>query len=296
MQKPKIVVILGPTSVGKTSLSIELAKAAHGEVVSADSRQVYRGLDIGSGKVTQAEMEEVPHFMLDVADPKEVFTAADFVDQGRKVITDILNRKKVPIVVGGTGFYIDALVGKISLADVPADEKLRSELSGLSVKMLQERLGEIDPDALQRVDIQNPVRMVRAIEVATALGKFEIKESELLYDVLWIGLTLPQDELKEKIQARLLARLSEGMLDEAKNLHTNGLSYERMEQLGLEYRFMARHLSGNISHEEMIEQLKTEIGKYAKRQMTWFKRNKDIQWFKPNQTEDVKERVKDFLK
>lgn len=293
--RPKVIVILGPTAIGKTSLSVKLAKEVDGEIVSADSRQVYTELDIGSGKITAEEMEGVPHHLLDVADPKEVFTAADFVKYGRKSIEDIVSRGRAPIIVGGTGFYIDALVGRVQLADVPPNTELRSMLRSKTLTELQEMLAELDPDVYERMDTENPVRLIRGIEIATALGKVEEKEAEELYDILWIGLTLPQDELKERIQTRLTMRLQEGMLAEAQTLHAHGLSYERMEELGLEYRYMARQLQGNITFNEMREELEKEIIKYAKRQRQWFKKNEDIEWFSPKETEKVIVHSKTFL-
>lgn len=294
--KPTVIVVLGPTAVGKTSLSIELAKQVNGEIVSADSRQVYKGLDIGSGKVTPEEMQGVPHHLLDVANPKDVYTAADFVKEGREAIADILGRGKVPIIVGGTGFYIDALVGHTALADVPPNEELRNKLHNLSLEELQTKLEELDPDTLDRMDSENPVRLMRGIEIATALGKVELKVSEPVYDVFWIGLTLPMEDIKEKIQARLLARLDQGMLEEAKKLHREGLSFERMEELGLEYRYMARHLQNKITYDGMVETIQKESEKYVKRQMTWFKRNKDINWMSPKEVAQVIALTKDFLK
>jgi tRNA dimethylallyltransferase len=294
-KKEKIICIVGPTAIGKTSMSIRVARAVNGEVVSADSRQVYRGLDIGSGKVTPEEMSGVPHHMLDVADPQDVFTAAHFVEAGRAAIADIVKRGRVPIVVGGTGFYIDALVGRVALADVPPNEEMRNALHTLSVNELRARLQQLDPDVLQRMDTQNPVRLIRAIEIATALGKVELKKGDEPYTVLWVGLMLPIDEIKQRIQARLLARLESGMLEEARKLHANGLTYARMEQLGLEYRAMARHLNGTITFDEMEKELISEIGKYAKRQMTWFKKNTDIQWFAPHEGDAVLHTVRAFL-
>lgn len=292
--KEKIIVILGPTAVGKTSISIEIAKALDGEVVSADSRQVYRGLNIGSGKVTPSEMDGVPHHLIDIANPEEIFSVSDYLHLGRQALSDILTRKKVPVVVGGTGFYIDALLGTISLPNVPADQDLRTKLSGFSLEELNAELQNLDPERIKTIDTKNPVRLIRAIEIARALGATPPSYSEKLYDIAYIGLTLPSEELGRKIHNRLLERLQTGMLEEAVQLHAHGLSWERMESLGLEYRYMARHLQAHISYEEMIAQLELEIRHYAKRQMTWFKRNKNIDWFSPEQKQEILALTKNF--
>jgi len=287
----KIIIIAGPTAVGKTALSIELAKAIQGEIVSADSRQVYRGLDIGTGKVTAEEMQGVPHHLLDVAEPKEIFSAAEYVEKARAAIAGIAARGRIPIVVGGTGFYIDALIGTTKLPDVAPDKNIRKELAGKSLGELREELERLDPERAQAIDMKNRVRLVRAIEIARTLGKVPKLASEKRYDVLWLGITLPKEELAEKISARLRARAEAGLFEEAERLHAEGLSYERMEELGLEYRYLSRYLAGTITREEMLRELETEIRKYAKRQMTWFKRNKEILWFSPRQAPDVLQRV-----
>lgn len=285
--KEKVVVVLGPTAVGKTSISIEIAKVLGGEVVSADSRQVYTGLNIGSGKVTANEMNGIPHHLIDVANPQEIFSVSDYVRLGTQTLNDILTHKKVPIIVGGTGFYIDALLGTISLPNVPADPSLRFQLSGFSLEKLNEELEKLDPERIKTIDTKNPVRLIRAIEIAQALGVVPQSTLQAPYDVLYIGLTVPTDELWQKIHTRLLSRLESGMLEEAVQLNHNGLSFERMESLGLEYRYMARHLQGHISYEEMIGQLELEIRHYAKRQMTWFKRNKETKWFNPEKRQEI---------
>ncbi|MES2014824.1 MAG: tRNA (adenosine(37)-N6)-dimethylallyltransferase MiaA [Patescibacteria group bacterium] len=283
----KVIVIAGPTAAGKTGLSIEIAKTLGGEIVSADSRQVYRGLNLGTGKITPQEMEGIPHHLLDVADPKDTFSASDFVRLGRGAIDDILKRGKVPIIVGGTGFYIDALLGSISLPEVPADPAFRFQLSGFSLEELNAKIKKLDPEKAKTIDTKNPVRLIRAIEIARALGAVPPSAPEKIYDTLFIGLTLPQEELKTRIHTRLLGRVEEGMLEEAKSLHAKGLSFERMEELGLEYRYMARHLNGDMTQGEMLESLEKEIVQYAKRQITWLKRNKDIHWFRPEQKEEI---------
>jgi len=287
---PRVIAVVGPTAIGKTSLGIALAKKCGGEVVSADSRQVYRGLDIGTGKVTSGEMEGVPHHLINVANPDTQFTAHDFVRMGRIAIDDIVSRGKVPIIVGGTGMYIDALVGNIRLAQVEPNKELRKELEALSLTDLQEKLRAINPARFDSIDIKNPRRLVRAIEIAMTEPS-ETEPAEPFYDVQWIGLSLPREELKKRIINRLHQRLAEGMLEEAMSLHAEGLSYERMEELGLEYRYMARHLQGKISFDEMIQALELEIYKYSKRQMTWFKKNKKIEWFDATHPEQALEAV-----
>lgn len=295
LKKQKIICVVGSTATGKTALSIPLSQAVHGEVISADSRQVYQGLDIGSGKVTHEEMQGVPHYMLDVADPKGVFSAADFVQGGRRAIEEIIAHGAVPIVVGGTGFYIDALLGRISLAKVAPNEMLRNTLEHDSLEELQEKLKKLDPERFETVEQKNPVRLIRSIEIAEALGKVPKNKNESPYNILWIGLRLPLAELSEKIKGRLVARLNAGMLEEARTLHARGLSYERMIELGLEYRFMALHLCGRLSYDDMCTAIVSESIKYAKRQMTWFKRNKDIQWISPNETKQAIASAEEFL-
>ncbi len=288
--------IAGPTSVGKTGLSIRLAKRIGGEIISADSRQVYRGLNIGTGKVTTAEMKGVPHHLLDVADPKTVFNASDFVRLGRIAIADIRRRGRVPIIVGGTGFYIDALLGRMHLAEVPPNKKLRKGLSKKSLAWLQARLKKLDPKRSKTIDTKNSVRLIRAIEIATALGKVPSAKPKELYTTLYIGLAVPLPKLKKKIHMRLFARIREGMLAEARRLHKAGMSWKRMEELGLEYRYMARHLQGKMTRKEMTALLESEIFKYAKRQMTWFKKTKDIKWFTPPAPMGLFKTTQNFLK
>lgn len=296
MDKPPVVAVVGPTAVGKTTLSLDLTERLSGEIVSADSRQVYRGLDLGSGKIRPEEMRGIPHHLLDIADPSTVFTAKEFVEIGREALQNIHARSVVPVVVGGTGFYVDALLGRITLPNVPPNEALRAELSTLSVETLAERLKERDPSAYARMDTKNPHRLMRALELVEALGSVPpLVVDETPYRVLWVGVSLPPEELKNRIHSRLGERLEHGMLNEARALHTQGLSYERMEQLGLEYRAMARHLQGFLSYDDMVVELEKEIVSYAKRQLTWFKKNTDIQWFHPEEREKIFKQVTTFL-
>ncbi|HYF10045.1 MAG TPA: tRNA (adenosine(37)-N6)-dimethylallyltransferase MiaA [Candidatus Paceibacterota bacterium] len=294
-KKPKIIAVVGPTASGKTALSIALAKAFDGEVISADSRQVYRELDLGTGKVTTEEMNGIPHHLLDVADPRERFSVAEFQKLGKAVISDILSRGKLPIVCGGTGLYVDTLLNGTALPEVPPNKELRDELEKLSAEELYEKLLAVDPGRAADIDRHNPVRLVRAIEIAEALGKVPKAETSAEYDALKIGLLPPDELLKEKIAKRLKERLDQGMLAEAERLHADGLSYERMEELGLEYRYMARVLQGTLSQEEFETQLQNEIWQYAKRQKTWFKRDGQIRWFENGNDPEIPLLAKRFL-
>lgn len=272
--------MVGPTSSGKTAMSIEIAKKRSGEVISADSRQVYKGLNIGTGKVTKKEMRGVPHHLLDVCSPKKLFTAEDFVRLGRAKISEILARGKTPIICGGTGFYIDALVGKRQFPQVPINETLRKKLDALPASKLFAMLEKKDPERAKTIDKHNPRRLVRALEIVEALGKVPVLKSEEIYDCEWIGIEWPMEKLEKRIHDRLLARVKQGMVREATNLHTAGLTYKRMDKLGLEYRWLALLLQKKISKEEFLQGLEKEIVQYAKRQMTWWKPNKGIIWKK----------------
>ena len=279
----KVLVIVGPTSSGKTGLAVELAKRFGGEVISADSRQVYRGLDIGTGKVTKREMKGVPHHVLDVASPKRVFSAAEYVREAREALDAVQKRKKLPIVAGGTGFYIDSLLGSISLPDVPRNAKLRERLAQKSASQLFAMLRKADQKRARMLSTpserNNKVRLIRAMEIALAKRTPKPTDAQsTTYDVLWLGITVSKQSLEKKIRARLRSRLKQGMLAEGRRVHAEGLSYKRMEALGLEYRAMALFLQGKLSRREMEERLAMDIVHYAKRQMTYWKRNKNIRW------------------
>ncbi len=277
--KPKIIVIVGQTATGKSDYAVTLAKKIGGEIVSADSRQVYIGLDIGSGKITPKEMRGVPHHMLDVANPKKVYSVSDYKRDAEKILADIVKRGKTPIIVGGTGFYVDAITKGQILPEVPPDMKLRKTLEKQTAEKLFLKLKKIDPARAKTIDSKNKVRLVRAIEIATALGKVpKVKTKPSRYDFEIIGLTMPEDKLKKRIHVRLLARIQQGMIEEVKQLHKNGLSWKRLEALGLEYRYVALYLQKKLTRAEMLEQLEKAIWQYAKRQKTWFKRDKRILW------------------
>lgn len=294
---PKLVAVVGPTASGKTALSVEIARLINGEVISADSRQVYTGLNIGTGKVTKSEMHGVLHHLLDVANPKRTMSVVQYERLATRAIKDILKRGKVPIICGGTGLYIDAVLTTATFPAVPPNVKLRKELEKLSPEKLFKKLQKLDPTRAKNIDSKNSRRLIRAIEIATTLGN--VPKSTLpkeRYDTFYIGLALQKEELAERIKTRLLARIRRGMVAEAHKLHEQGLSWKRMESLGLEYRFLAQFLQSKISKDEMLRDLETAIRQYSKRQMVWFRRNKNIKWFEPTETKKVLGTVKKFLK
>ncbi len=292
-EKPKILAIVGPTASGKTSLSIQLAKKFNGEIISADSRQVYRGLDMGTGKVTQDEMQGVPHHLLDVVDPENTYTVADYVRDGRKAIADILSRNKLPIIVGGTFFYVDALLGRVSAPEVPPNEELRTKLELMTNNELFALLKQKDAKRAETIDKDNPRRLIRALEIIDAIGVVPETKPEELYDALTLGMTITKDDLQRNIHTRLVERLEKGMIDEVVNLHKSGLSYELMSDRGIEYKYIVEYLENKITNEEMCALIETKSLQYAKRQMTWLKRNANIVWVEPSGAAGV---VEGFLK
>lgn len=288
----KVLVILGPTASGKSALGVRLAQKFKGEIISADSRQVYKGLNIGSGKITRKEMRGVSHHLLDVADPRKQFTVArykELADEERKYIE---SRGLLPIIVGGTGFYIDTLAGTAGFADVPPNKTLRKKLEEKSNLILFKMLSKKDSRRAKEVDPNNKVRLIRALEIVEALGKVPKLKSQSDKNFIYIGL-LPED-LDKRIKERLDKRLT-GMIAEAKKLHKEGLTYKRMNELGLEYRYLALLLQDKHTKAEMKEQLYFAIRQYAKRQMTWFKRNKKIKWFKPEEKTKIEKHVRAML-
>ena len=299
-KKKRIIIILGPTASGKSDMAVRLAKKFKGEVVSADSRQVYIGLDIGSGKITEKEMKGIPHYLLSVASPKRKFSVAEYKRRAEKAIDDIFKRGKVPIICGGTGFYIQSIVDNMTFPEVLPDEKLRAKLTKKTTDELFEILKKKDSRRAKDIDSKNPHRLIRAIEIATHLGFVPtlIRQRGRLtdYEVLQIGIKTDDEKLKKRIYTRIIARLRIGMVAEVKRLHERGLSWKRMEGLGLEYRFLSRYLRGKIDKDEMIEQLNTAIRQFSKRQKTWFKRDKRIKWFSLDEAKKVEKEVEGFLK
>lgn len=306
--KQKIIVVLGQTATGKSNLAVQIAKKYKGEIISADSRQVYRGLDIGSGKITKKEMRGIKHYGLSYASPKRVHTVYQFKKYAERAIYVIARRKLVPIICGGTGLYIDVLLNNIKLPEVKPNLKLRAKLEKLDTNTLFERLSELDYKRAKTLKdnggYKNKRRLIRALEIINSTnkridyfggGNFNENLTKSPYDVLSLGIKIPETKLKKRIHDRLLKRIKNGLIKEVKNLHDKSkLSWARLNNLGLEYRYTALYLQKLITKEEFITQLEKEIWRYAKRQNTWFKRNNKINWIK-NKNEAAS-LVKIFLK
>lgn len=294
--KNKLVVILGPTASGKTGLSIKLAKKYNGEIISADSRQVYKGMDIGTGKVTKREMESIPHYLLDVVSPKKRFTVTNYKKLAEKEIKNIQKRNKVPFLVGGTGFYIQAVVDGIVVPEVKPDWKLRGKLEKKSTEKLFKRLQGLDPNRAKNIDKFNKRRLIRALEIVlkTKRPVPSLIKNPINSDILILGISRPKKKLNKLIYSRLIKRLKNGMIAEVKKLHQRGIPWKRLEEFGLEYRYIAFFLQNKITKEEATEKLQKEIEHYAKRQMTWFRKDKRIHWIK--NLKQVEKLVKNFLK
>jgi tRNA dimethylallyltransferase len=282
--KKKVYFIIGPTGSGKTTLSIELAKKIkNSEIISADSRQIFRDFDLSSGKVTQEEMENIPHHMLSIINPGEYFSVVDFTNLATKIIEEIFERGNTPIVVGGTGFYIDSLLYKYNLPEVKSNFRLRKDLEEKSLEELFEFIKSKDPVYAEIIvdnfeTRNNKHRMIRTVEIVESLGKFPQLNKEKRYDkdifeVEIIKTNIERDNLREKVLKRIMVRLDAGMIEEIKNAKKKyNLSFEYLESLGLEFKWLSKFLKGDISKEEMIENLYTETCQYAKRQDTWFRR------------------------
>ncbi|MEK7603669.1 MAG: tRNA (adenosine(37)-N6)-dimethylallyltransferase MiaA [Patescibacteria group bacterium] len=307
----KILVIVGQTASGKSDLAIKVARKFNGEIISADSRQVYRGMDLGTGKVPKDKIKKhktarqyysggICHYLIDVASPKKQFTADDFKKSGQKAIEEIMAKNKIPVIVGGAGFYIDVLLGRISVAEVPPDKKLRLKIEKQSTKQLLKKLQKLDPERARTIDSKNKRRLIRALEIVLTTGKPVAKPIlSVKYKILWLGLK-PKD-LEKRIELRLNKRLRQGMIKEVEGLREQGVSWKRLDDLGLEYRWTSRWLKNNpqpaidnsqFKKSEEYLNLLRDIIKYSKRQTTWFKRNKEIHWLAPSKVEGVKEAEK----
>ncbi len=271
----KLIVIMGTNASGKSSLGVELALRYGGEVVSADSRQVFRGLDLGSGKITREETRGVPHHLIDVCQPGDFFSMADFQRLAYEAIDGILARGKLPFLVGGTGLYVDSVTDGYELSNKEPDLNLRAHLETFETPALYEMLREKLPDT--DIDPRNRNRVMRALE-RLAADDYHPGRRNPRYETLKLGVTWPREALKARIDERLDRRLKQGMVQEVKNLLEAGVSTEFLMKLGLEYRYLTEYLLGKWTYDQMVDELSRAIKRFAKRQMTWFRREENLHW------------------
>ena len=276
MSKPKVVAVVGTNASGKSALGIRLAKQFDGEIISADSRQVFRGLDLGSGKVTTEEMQGVPHYLIDVREPGEFFSMADFQKMSYEKIDEIRARNHLPMIVGGTGLYVDSVLDGYLLSDKEPDLAYRAELEKLTTTALYAKLVTLVPDV--DVEKNNRNRVMRMLERIHD-GDNAVPSKQARYDSLRLGVSWERDVLAKRIDERLEMRLEQGMIEEVQGLLDAGASRDFLLGLGLEYRYITQYLIGEIpDRDDMLAQLAHAIKKFAKRQMTWFRRNPGIVW------------------
>ncbi len=298
---PPLIVVLGPTASGKSALGIQLARQFQGEIVSADSRQVYRGLDIGTAKVTPGERALVPHHLLDVVDVPQTYTVAQFQHDAIVAIDALLARQKLPFLVGGSPHYIQAVVDHLDIPAIAPQPELRQQLEQQPLADLLAQLERLDPQSVAVIDRNNPRRVIRALEVCLISGQpFSVQrgKAQPLYRCLLLGINWPRAVLYERIDRRVDERLQQGMVQEVQHLLAQGVSYERLEELGLEYRFVARLLRGEFADEaQMVERLKYAIHDFTRRQLSWFRRDSRIVWLEGSEImlHEAQQKVHAFL-
>ena len=293
MKKQKVIVICGPTASGKTALSIELAKKINGEIVSCDSMQIYKEMDIGTAKPTKEEMQEIPHYMNNTIFPTERYSVADYKKDAKKAIREIIKKGKVPIIVGGTGLYVDSLIYEIEYPDIKFDEKYRQELEEQvrkdGLEKLYNKAIKLDPEAMLKISSNDKKRILRVLEIYKATGKTKTeqerksREKEPEFDYLVYGLNMPREKLYERINLRVDIMIKQGLIKEVEEIYKKYNEFPTAMQ-GLGYKEVVEYLEGHLTKEEMIEKIKQETRRYAKRQMTWFRKNKQTIWLDTENT------------
>jgi tRNA dimethylallyltransferase len=297
--KQKLLVIIGPTAVGKTKLSIELAKRYNGEIISGDSMQIYRGMDIGTAKIKAEEMEGIPHHLIDIKEPDESFSVAEFQQLVRTKISEITAKGKLPIIVGGTGLYIQAVIYDYQFSEAPADEEFRLQLEErakvIGNEALHQELTKVDPESASQIHHNNVRRVIRALEIFHCTGKImsdyqNNQQPDLLYETALIGLTMERDKLYERINLRVDIMISEGLLDEVSRLHKQGLrDCQSIQAIG--YKEIYDYLDGKVGLDLAVENLKQNSRRYAKRQLTWFRNKMEVQWFDMTDVSNLSKKI-----
>lgn len=287
MTKPKVIVICGPTASGKTALSIELAKKINGEIVSCDSMQIYKDMDIGTAKPTIEEMQGIKHYMLDFVSPDERYSVADYKKQAKQAIREIIEKGKVPIVVGGTGLYVDSLIYEIEYQDIEFDEKYRKQLEERSKKegleVLYNEAKKIDPEAITKISPNDKKRILRILEIYNATGKNkteqekESRKNEVEFDYKVYAISWDREKLYDRINQRVDIMIDQGLIEEVQKIYSKYNKFPTAIQ-GLGYKEVLEYLEGKCNKQEMIDKIKQETRRYAKRQLTWFRKNKQTIW------------------
>ena len=302
--KPKIIVICGPTGIGKTSVAIEVARHFNGQIIGADSMQIYKYMDIGTAKPTAEEQAQVVHHMVDIVTPEEPFDAARYAELARHVIVDLYEHYILPFVVGGTGLYIKALLHGLfedDVSDPHIREKLKAEAQTLGIDTLHQRLCHLDPDTARRLHPNDTYRILRALEVVEASGKpisrhhREHRFAVQPFDTLQIGLEMQRELLYERINQRVDAMFAAGFLEEVKNLLARGYAADLKAMQSIGYRHLVDTIQGRISTKECLFTLKRDHRRYAKRQLTWFKADPEIVWKSPQQVEEIIRLIDKFI-
>jgi len=300
----KILVLAGPTAVGKTEYSIRLAKALDGEIISADSMQIYEGMDIGSAKPSAAELAMVPHHLIGEIDPRRAFSAAEYQILARQYIREVQKRGKLPIIAGGTGLYVNSLLYDMDFSVLPRQEGFREQLEEEAKRegpeVLHRRLEALDPEAAARIHPNNIKKVIRAIEVCQASGEsfpeFEASFKKTKeYDVILIGLERERQELYGRIERRVDALMEQGLEQEVSHLLEKGLQISDISMKGIGYKEIISYLQGEYDREEAIRLIKQNTRRYAKRQMTWFRRYPDMKWFLLTEEDDVNAKTEELL-
>ena len=291
--KPKVIVICGPTASGKTSLSVELAKKCNGEIISADSMQIYKEMNIGTAKVTPEEMQGIKHYMIDIVSPTERYSVAEFKVQAEKAIEEILKKGKTPIIAGGTGLYVNSLIYNIQYNDIKIDEEYRKYLEERvekeGLQSLYEEAKKIDFEAMKSISQNDKKRILRVLEMYHQTGKTktelekESRKEEVKYDYKVYAINWEREELYKRINKRVDIMIEQGLIEEVENLVKKYNKFPTAMQ-GLGYKEVVEYLDKKITKEEMIEKIKMETRRYAKRQITWFKKIKNVKWIQGNET------------
>jgi len=300
MNKPKVIVICGPTASGRTALSIELAKKINGEIISSDSMQIYKYMDIGTAKPTTEERQGIPHHLLDFVEPNQRYSVAEFKKDAETAIEEIISRGKTPIVVGGTGLYVDSLIYGIEYQDIQLDEKYRQELEERAeregLENLYEEAQKIDPQAMEKISKNDRKRIIRVLEIYKATGKnkteqeIESRKKGVKYDYKVFAINWDRELLYERINKRVDIMIEQGLIQEVQELLKKYTEFPTAMQ-GLGYKEVVEYLQGTVTREEMIEKIKMETRRYAKRQITWFKKNKQTIWIGPKDLQRILDEV-----